>query len=220
MKDGVTNRSEWSGGQDLKRIGTRPRSGAVSSHLTPMDTHLFKDELREGQLRKLNHIIRKAKILPSHHVLEIGSGWGSFAILVAQTIQGTTVDTITLSVQQHAWAVQRVKAAGLEDRIKVHLMDHRNMPEEWENAFDRVVSIEMIEAGGAECLEKYWSVVDWAMKRKGGVGVVQVITIPEPSGLGCCVLPSNADHFLNRIRKVHARDRLYQEMGKLTHLFS
>ena len=55
------------------------------------------------------------------------------------------------------------------------------MPKEWEGTFDRVISIEMIEAVRAEFLELYWKVVDWALKAKGGVGVVQVITIPEPS---------------------------------------
>ncbi|KIM79768.1 hypothetical protein PILCRDRAFT_73779 [Piloderma croceum F 1598] len=180
MKDGVADRGEWSGAQSLKPLGPESYPGAVSSHLTPNDALPFKDELHEGQLRKLNHIIRKAKILPGHRVLEIGSGWGSFAILVAQTIKGTTVETITLSDQQHALAMQRVKAAGLEDRINVHLMDYRNMPEEWENTFDRFVSIEMMEHVGAAFFEKYWSVVDWALKKKKGVGVVQVITIPEP----------------------------------------
>jgi len=187
MKDGVADRGEWSGAQSLKPLGPESYPGAVSSHLTPNDALPFEDELHEGQLRKLNHIIRKAKILPGHRVLEIGSGWGSFAILVAQTIEGTTVETITLSDQQHALAMQRVKAAGLEDRINVHLMDYRNMPEEWENAFDRFVSIEMMEHVGAAFFEKYWSVVDWALKKKKGVGVVQVITIPEPSVLRCFV---------------------------------
>ena len=181
MKSGVTDRGEWSGGQGLKRIGTQLHSESAAS---PSE---FNDELHDGQLRKLNHIIRQAKILPGHRVLEIGSGWGSLAILLTQTIPGTTVDTITLSIQQQALAVRRIKAAGLEDRINVHLMDYRNMPEGFKHAFDRVVSIEMIEAVGAEFLEKYWSVVDWAMKEKCGVGVVQVITIPEPSKRPCCI---------------------------------
>jgi cyclopropane-fatty-acyl-phospholipid synthase len=130
MKSGVADRGEWSGGQGLKRIGTHPNPEAIASRSLSNGIEL-KDELYEGQLRKLNHIIRKAKILPGQRVLEIGSGWGSLAILLTQTIQGTTVDTITLSVQQHALAVQRIKAAGLEDRITVHLMDYRDMPDEW-----------------------------------------------------------------------------------------
>ena len=67
------------------------------------------------------------------------------------------------------------------------------MPKEWEGAFDRMISIEMIEAVGAEFLGLYWGVVDWALKKKGGVGVVQVITIPEPSKF----LSSDYDSFID-----------------------
>jgi cyclopropane-fatty-acyl-phospholipid synthase len=141
------------------------------------------EELQEAQVRKLNHIIRKARIFPGHRVLEIGSGWGSLAIRIASTIDDTTVDTLTLSTQQRELAMQRVKAAGLENRITVHLMDYRNMPTEWKGAFDRVVSVEMMEAIGAEFLERYWNAVDWAMKSQDSAGVVQVITLPEPRRL-------------------------------------
>ena len=67
----------------------------------------------------------------------------------------------------------------VESRVKVHLMDYRAMPKEWEGRFDRVVSVEMLEAVGKEFMEEYWGVVDWALKKEGGVGVVQSITIPE-----------------------------------------
>ncbi|KAF9465836.1 S-adenosyl-L-methionine-dependent methyltransferase [Collybia nuda] len=137
------------------------------------------DLIQGHMLRKLRHIIKKAQILPGHRVLEIGSGWGSMAILIAQTVPNATIDTITLSVQQQTLARERIIIAGLESRITVHLMDYRDMPPEWEHAFDRVVSVEMIEAVGAEYLETYWKVVDRAMKLRGGVGVVQVISIPE-----------------------------------------
>jgi cyclopropane-fatty-acyl-phospholipid synthase len=193
LKEG-RNLGEWSGGKGLRRLskasidsiapnfdhtnGTNGNNGHTNgingSHRAPK-----KDELHEAQLRKLNHIIKKAQILPGHRVLEIGSGWGSMAILIAQTVQDTKIDTITLSVQQQTLAQERIAAAGLESRITVHLMDYRNMPPEWKGAFDRVVSVEMIEAVGAGFLETYWKVVDWAMKLKGGVGVVQVISIPE-----------------------------------------
>ncbi|KAJ7095728.1 CFS1-like protein [Mycena belliarum] len=174
MKDGVV-RSEWSGGQGLRRLG---QPGApVSTTSVPAEPDV--DELYEAQIRKLSHIIDKAKIQPGHRVLEIGSGWGSMAMLIAQSVEGTTVDTLTLSVQQQSLARERIAAAGLTDRINVHLMDYRNMPAEWEGAFDRVVSIEMIEAVGSEFLVGYWKMVDWAMKPLGAVGCVQVITIPE-----------------------------------------
>ena len=129
-------------------------------------------------MRKLRHIIRKADIRPGHkvriqapqtfvrepnltrsiapvllQVLEIGSGWGSMSLLITSTIPGTTVDTLTLSTQQAELARKRAAAAGLSDRIRVHLMDYRNMPPEWEGAFDRVVSVEMVEAVGREYME-------------------------------------------------------------------
>ncbi|KAJ7677474.1 CFS1-like protein [Mycena rosella] len=173
MKDGVV-RSEWSGGQGLRRLGQAATASTPSTPAVP-----DADELLEAQIRKLSHIINKANIQPGNRVLEIGSGWGSMAILIAQTVEGTTVDTLTLSVQQQTLARERIAAAGLTDRINVHLMDYRNMPAEWEGAFDRVVSIEMIEAVGSEFLVLYFKTLDWAMKQSGGVGCVQVITIPE-----------------------------------------
>ncbi|KAF7985573.1 hypothetical protein HWV62_3849 [Athelia sp. TMB] len=182
MKGGAASRSAWSGGQGLKRIGPQPPSDSTSNAATDSGPAPAAptDELHDAQIRKLTHIITKLKVRPNQRVLEIGSGWGSLAILLAQTVPGTTVDTLTLSSQQQALAQARIAAAGLSERITVHLMDYRSMPEEWAGAFDRVVSIEMIEAVGKEFMQQYWSVVDWAMKEKGAVGVVQVITIPEP----------------------------------------
>ncbi|KAF8895131.1 S-adenosyl-L-methionine-dependent methyltransferase [Infundibulicybe gibba] len=174
LKSGIQQK-EWSGGQGLKRLGNASTEEPV---LTSAGGE-GRDALHEAQLRKLHHIIRKAQIQPGNRVLEIGSGWGSLAILVAQTVPGTTVDTLTLSVQQQALARARIAAAGLEGRITVHLMDYRAMPQEWAGTFDRVISIEMIEAVGAEFLETYWRQVDWALKPRDAVGVVQVISIPE-----------------------------------------
>ncbi|OCH86874.1 cyclopropane-fatty-acyl-phospholipid synthase [Obba rivulosa] len=144
-----------------------------------------EDPLYQAQMRKLRHIIRKADIRPGHRVLEIGSGWGSMSMLIATSIPGTTVDTLTLSVQQAALARERIRAAGLglgygeASRVRVHLMDYRAMPAEWEGKFDRVVSIEMIEAVGQEYLGTYWEKIDWALKKDTGVGVIQGITLPE-----------------------------------------
>ncbi|KAF8914886.1 CFS1-like protein [Mucidula mucida] len=165
-----TDFGRFSGGHGLTRL---------NSSTTNVPNILSDDTLFHAQMRKLHHIIRKAKIMPGHRVLEIGSGWGSMAILITQTIPDTTVDTLTLSVEQQNLARQRVKAAGLQDRINVHLMDYRDMPEDWKGAFDRMVSIEMIENVGQEFMTTYWATIDWALKKKNAVGVVQVITIPE-----------------------------------------
>ncbi|KAE9405689.1 CFS1-like protein [Gymnopus androsaceus JB14] len=176
LKDGF-DRGQWSGGHGLHRLGQGSQPSSQS--LTLPQNDIDSDPLEVAQLRKLHHIIQKANILPSNRVLEIGSGWGSLAILIAQTVPNTTIDTLTLSVAQQSLARQRIRAAGLEDRITVHLMDYRDMPSEWEGRFDRLVSIEMIEAVGREFLETYWQKVNWALKKKDAVGVVQVITIPE-----------------------------------------
>jgi cyclopropane-fatty-acyl-phospholipid synthase len=183
LRNSTSNRGIWNGGQGLQRLGTQLEN---KTETTPFSAATINNqgasqELYLAQLRKLHHIIRKARVLPGQRILEIGSGWGAMAILIAHTIPGTTIDTITLSVQQQSLAQDRIHAAGLSQRITVHLMDYRNMPPHWEGVFDRVISIEMIEAVGAEFLEKYWNIVDWAMKKRSGVGVVQVITIPEPS---------------------------------------
>jgi cyclopropane-fatty-acyl-phospholipid synthase len=177
LKNGA-NTAEWSGSRGLKRLGASSKpdvSVDTNSNGVSHDT----DELYEAQIRKLDHIIKKTKIQPRHRVLEIGSGWGSMAIRIASTIPDTRIDTLTLSVQQQELAEERIRAAGLEDRISVHLMDYRAMPAHWESAFDRFVSVEMIEAVGHEFLPTYWKQVDWALKAKDAVGVVQVITIPE-----------------------------------------
>ncbi|KAK7469371.1 hypothetical protein VKT23_003846 [Stygiomarasmius scandens] len=175
-----SDRSECNGGQGLKRLGHKVNDANSingKTHFTSEDND--KDELYDAQMRKLRHVLKQARIQPGHRVLEIGSGWGSMAILIAQAVPNTTIDTLTLSVHQQALARERIAAAGLQDRINVHLMDYRDMPPSWEGAFDRFISIEMIEAVGAEFIVTYWQKVNWALKRKGGIGVIQAITIPE-----------------------------------------
>ena len=83
------------------------------------------------------------------------------AIRIASSFPDTTIDTLTLSVHQQSLARERIREAGPEiaSRIRVHLMDYRDIPPEWEGLFDRVISVEMIEAVGKEFLERYWEVV-------------------------------------------------------------
>ena len=114
------------------------------------------DELHDAQVRKLRHIIQKADIRPGQRVLEIGSGWGALSLMITQTIPGTVVDTLTLSNQQAEYVRARVEelssideeAVPLKEILRVHLMDYRSMPQEWKGAFDRVISVEMVEAVG------------------------------------------------------------------------
>ena len=131
------------------------------------------EDLEEAQRHKIRMMIKKAKIGPDDHVLEIGSGWGAFAIeAVRQT--GCRVTGLTLSEEQLKLATFRVGEAGLSDRIEFKLCDYRNMT----GTFDRIVSIEMLEAVGHEFLGTYFQSVD-RLLAPDGIAVIQVITIPD-----------------------------------------
>jgi cyclopropane-fatty-acyl-phospholipid synthase len=226
--------TKWSGGQNLNNLAptlppswTRePLGTVVGDNVSPADPNQDiseQDPLYLAQIRKLQHIIKKLHIPPSSNaekpvrVLEIGSGWGALAIRIAQQYPHVEIDTITLSSEQQVLAEKRIAMHGLENRIKVHLMDYRNMPSEWEGRFSRFVSIEMIEAVGREFLEEYWKVVDWAMEKKGAMGVVQVITLPEASELfwlcSCETVQLSID--IKRTRTIHPGNRFYSQMGAL-----
>ncbi|KAJ7214976.1 CFS1-like protein [Mycena pura] len=140
----------------------------------------LRESLEEAQLRKVKLILHKANILPGQHVLEIGTGWGFLAIHAAKTFN-CTVETITLSANQAALARKRIEEAGVTDRVTVHCMDFRacrHRPE-WQGAFDRFISVEMIEHVGKDFFIEYWAVADWVLKPDTGVGVVQATTIPD-----------------------------------------
>ncbi|KIJ40858.1 hypothetical protein M422DRAFT_173066, partial [Sphaerobolus stellatus SS14] len=139
-----------------------------------------RESLEDAQMRKMKAILGKAKIQDGDNILEIGTGWGSLSILAAQT-RDCTVTTITLSVDQMMLAVKRIAEAGLTDRISVHLMDFREilMNPEWKGAFNKFISIEMMEHVGKDFMEEYWKVVDYVLKEDSGVGVVQLTTLPE-----------------------------------------
>ncbi|KAJ7641185.1 CFS1-like protein [Roridomyces roridus] len=139
-----------------------------------------RESLEEAQMRKLRLILKKANIQHGQRVLEIGTGWGSLAILAAKTFN-CTVDTLTLSSNQAELARRRIADAKLSDKITVHCMDFRDCRKnpQWAGSFDRFISVEMIEHVGKEFFEEYWAVADWALNPETGVGVVQGITIPE-----------------------------------------
>lgn len=155
----------------------------VRSSTQPKHPWTTRDELERSQYAKLHHIIRKAKIARGHRVLEIGSGWGSFAIEAVRST-GCTVDTLTLSSQQKSLAEERIRQAGLQGQIRVHLMDFRSIPKDWWHTFDRVVSIEMLEAVGKEYIGPYFEMIDNVLNEHG-VACFQVITIPEARFATC-----------------------------------
>ncbi|KAE8450390.1 hypothetical protein EG329_006464 [Mollisiaceae sp. DMI_Dod_QoI] len=135
-----------------------------------------EETLEEAQMTKLNRFIDGAHIKPTDHVLEIGTGWGSFAMEAARKT-GCRVTSLTLSIEQKALAEKRIAAAGLSDRIEVLLMDYRALPTP-KVLYDKVVSIEMLEAVGKEYLETYFGCIHRLLK-KDGIAIFQCITMPE-----------------------------------------
>lgn len=129
--------------------------------------------LREAQVAKLDAIAHKLGLGPQHHVLEIGCGWGSFAIHAARTY-GCRVTATTISDAQASLANQRVQEAGLSDRIDVLSKDFRDL----EGTFDRVVSIEMVEAIGHANLGAYLQVLSDRLA-PDGLAAIQAITVPD-----------------------------------------
>jgi cyclopropane-fatty-acyl-phospholipid synthase len=129
--------------------------------------------LEDAQRAKYRRLAEKARIDGSCHVLEIGCGWGGFAVFAASTY-GCRVTGITLSEEQARLARDRVAAAGLEDLVDIRLVDYREMT----GSFDRIVSIEMLEAVGHGYLGAYFAQVDRLLAPDGLVAI-QVITIPE-----------------------------------------
>lgn len=131
------------------------------------------DSLADAQRRKIATIIAKAGITSKDHVLEIGCGWGGFAIeAVRQT--GCRLTGITLSHEQLALARERVKAAGLETHIDLQLCDYRQVKGE----YSKIVLIEMLEAVGHAGLRPFFAACE-RLLQPGGRAVIQVITIPD-----------------------------------------
>jgi cyclopropane-fatty-acyl-phospholipid synthase len=131
------------------------------------------DTLARAQERKLERICRELRLGPDTHVLEIGTGWGGFALHAAGR-HGARVTTTTISAEQHALASERVRAAGLADRVTVLCDDYRDL----RGRYDRLVSIEMIEAVGWEYLGTYFERCASLLGR-GGAMLLQAICIDD-----------------------------------------
>lgn len=134
------------------------------------------ESLEEAQLTKLGRFIDGTKLKATDHVLEIGTGWGSFAIEAVRKT-GCRVTSVTLSREQKLLAEQRIRDADFADRITVLLMDYRALPTP-EVPYDKIVSIEMLEAVGKEYLGMYFKCLDRLLKRDG-IAMFQCITMPE-----------------------------------------
>jgi cyclopropane-fatty-acyl-phospholipid synthase len=131
------------------------------------------DTLEQASTRKLDAICRKLDLRPGQRVVEIGTGWGGFALHAARAY-GCEVTTTTISREQHALACRRVAEAGLQDRVTVLLRDYRDL----DGRYDRLVSIEMIEAIGARYQETYFGKLA-GLLAADGLALVQAITIED-----------------------------------------
>lgn len=134
------------------------------------------ETLEDAQYRKLNYALRQTRVRSTDHVLEIGTGWGSFAIMAARTT-GCRVTTVTPSAEQKRLAEERIKDAGVGDRVEVLQADYREL--DGVGTFDKIVSIEMIEHVGHDFLVMFFECMDRYLKVEGGIGYFQCITIPE-----------------------------------------
>jgi cyclopropane-fatty-acyl-phospholipid synthase len=137
-----------------------------------------EETLEDAQLRKVRNVIDKAEIKAHHHVLDIGGGW-CFLAIEAVKRTGCRVTATTLSVEQKVLGEKRIKEEGLEDRVRVLLVDYRDTPllEGGKKRYDRVVSVEMLEHVGKEFMDGFFRAIDQLLDPEEGVMVIQGITI-------------------------------------------
>ena len=140
-----------------------------SSAIFPTD----QSSLEDGSIEKVDRVCRQLRLQPADHVIEIGTGWGTFAIHAAGKY-GCRVTTTTISEEQFRMATDRVQAEGLSERVTILKQDYRDL----EGRFDKLVSIEMIEAVGKKYLPGYFETCDRLLKDDGAM-LIQAIILPE-----------------------------------------
>jgi cyclopropane-fatty-acyl-phospholipid synthase len=148
------------------------RSLSYSSALFDADPDESVEDLQDAQHRKIDRLLDIAGVTQGSRVLEIGTGWGELAILAAD--RGAHVTTITLSKEQAELAEKRIAQAGLSERIEVRLQDYREV----QGSFDAIVSVEMIEAVGANHWPEYFGALNELLAPNGKIGL-QAITMPH-----------------------------------------
>lgn len=133
-----------------------------------------KISLKEAQIAKYELLCQKLKISEQDHVLEIGCGWGGFAEYAAGKY-GCSITGITISEEQFQFATNRIAKAGLSGKVKIRFKDYRLV----KGQFDKIVSIEMLEAVGDSYLEDYFEQCNRLLRKDGLLGL-QIITCPDP----------------------------------------
>ncbi|MGP1718149.1 MAG: class I SAM-dependent methyltransferase [Methylophilus sp.] len=164
--------SHYDLGNDLFKLFLDPTmmySSAIFDDPAKADT----GSLQAASERKLQLICEKLQLSATDRVIEIGTGWGGFAIYAAKHY-GCHVTTTTISEQQFALAKERVAAAGLQDKIVLLKQDYRHL----QGQYDKLVSIEMIEAVGHQFYDTYFKKVSQLLK-SDGVALIQAITISD-----------------------------------------
>ncbi len=133
----------------------------------------FDAPLREASEEKFDRVCRKLHLRSDDHLLEIGTGWGGFAMHAASRY-GCRVTTTTISQRQYEVACERISAAGLDDRIDVLLCDYRDLT----GQYDKLASIEMVEAVGSQFFDDYFRKCNDLLRPHGSF-VIQAIVMPE-----------------------------------------
>jgi len=143
--------------------------------MTYSSGYFYKDgiSLEEAQYAKYERLCKQLRLKSTDHVLEIGSGWGGNAIYMAKNY-GCKVTSLTISEEQLKLARERVATEGLSDKVEILLKDYREL----EGTYDKIVSIEMLEAVGDKFLDTYFRQVN-ALLKKDGILAIQVITSPD-----------------------------------------
>lgn len=131
------------------------------------------DSLEQAQINKMERLCQQLELKPSDHVIEIGTGWGAMAIYMAEQY-GCRVTTTTISEEQYAYAEQKINERGLTDKITLLKEDYRNLT----GSYDKLVSIEMIEAVGKQFLPSYIKKCESLLK-PSGLMAIQAITIAD-----------------------------------------
>ncbi|MFZ0387060.1 MAG: cyclopropane-fatty-acyl-phospholipid synthase family protein [Solirubrobacteraceae bacterium] len=184
----------WTPGQRLRAVANRNTRGASRRHIAAhydLGDELFERmldptmmyscalfersgmTLEEASVAKLERVCEQLQLGPDDHLLEIGTGWGGLAVHAAAT-RGCRVTTTTISEHQHAYAVQRVREAGLQDRVQVLLSDYRDL----RGSYDKLVSIEMIEAVGWQHIGTFFHRCSELLHSHGAM-LLQAITIDD-----------------------------------------
>lgn len=146
-----------------------------------------RSDLDTAQTAKLDYICRKLRLKRGQEVLDVGCGWGGFALHAAEHY-GVNVTGVTLSHEQARWATEHVSAAGLSDRIRIRCEDYRTLTDS--ASFDAVVSIGMSEHVGLDNLPSYFGSI-WKLLKPGGMFLNHAI------GEGSCYRPSGGPSFID-----------------------